>query len=277
MSGETVFDGEDLETIEGTLKEPMYRTGFDRNYWIWETPQPTSTYLVCADVARGDGKDYSVFHVLKLETMEFVAEYQGKVTPDIFSRILHDASREYNNALLVVENNSVGFAVLEKLIESNYENLYYSIKSTHEYVDKYTAETSSNSIAGFSTTSKTRPLIIAKMEEFVRNNLINIYSSRLYNEMKTFIWNNGKPEAMRNYNDDLIMACAVGCWVRDTALVVNKRDLEYKKAFLSSMMTSNTSLDSRIPGQIKSKNNRLQERKMEHRKVSEQFPWLLKG
>ncbi len=95
--------------------------------------------------------------------------------------------------------------------------------------------------------------------------------------MKTFIWNNGKPEAMRNYNDDLIMACAVGCWVRDTALVVNKRDLEYKKAFLSSMMTSNTSLDSRIPGQIKSKNNRLQERKMEHRKVSEQFPWLLKG
>ena len=277
MSGETVFDGEDLETIEGTLKEPIYRTGFDRNYWIWETPQPTSTYLVCADVARGDGKDYSVFHVLKLETMEFVAEYQGKVTPDIFSRILHDASREYNNALLVVENNSVGFAVLEKLIESNYENLYYSIKSTHEYVDKYTAETSSNSIAGFSTTSKTRPLIIAKMEEFVRNNLINIYSSRLYNEMKTFIWNNGKPEAMRNYNDDLIMACAVGCWVRDTALVVNKRDLEYKKAFLSSMMTSNTSLDSRIPGQIKSKNNRLQERKMEHRKVSEQFPWLLKG
>ena len=209
--------------------------------------------------------------------MEFVAEYQGKVTPDIFSRILHDASREYNNALLVVENNSVGFAVLEKLIESNYENLYYSIKSTHEYVDKYTAETSSNSIAGFSTTSKTRPLIIAKMEEFVRNNLINIYSSRLYNEMKTFIWNNGKPEAMRNYNDDLFMACAVGCWVRDTALVVNKRDLEYKKAFLSSMMTSNTSLDSRIPGQIKSKNNRLQERKMEHRKVSEQFPWLLKG
>ncbi len=56
------------------------------------------------------------------------------------------------------------------------------------------------------------------MEEFIRNNLIKIYSSRLLSEMKTFIWNNGRPEAMRSYNDDLIMACAVGCWVRDTAL-----------------------------------------------------------
>ena len=34
-------------------------------------------YLV-ADVARGDGADYSVFHIIKLETMEIVAEYQGK-------------------------------------------------------------------------------------------------------------------------------------------------------------------------------------------------------
>ena len=29
-----------------------------------------STYLIAADVARGDGKDYSVCHVIKLETME---------------------------------------------------------------------------------------------------------------------------------------------------------------------------------------------------------------
>ena len=41
-----------------------------------------------ADVARGDGADNSVFHVLKLNTMEAVAEYQGKPTLDMYSKIL---------------------------------------------------------------------------------------------------------------------------------------------------------------------------------------------
>ena len=72
----------------------------------------------------------------------------------------------------------------------------------------------SNSVAGFSMTSKTRPLIVSKMEEFIRNNLIKVYSNRLVSEMKTFIWRNGRPEAMISYNDDLIMACAIACYER---------------------------------------------------------------
>jgi hypothetical protein len=94
----------------------------------------------------------------------------------------------------------------------------------------------SNSVPGFTTSSKTRPLIIAKMEEFIRNKLITIYSSRLVDEFKTFIWNNNKAEAMRSYHDDLVMALAIGCWVRDTALTVNQRDLEYKKAMVGFNM-----------------------------------------
>ena len=94
-------------------------------------------------------------------------------------------------------------------------------------MDQVVAESVSNSVPGFTTSMKTRPLIVAKLEEFVRNELITINSPRLYNEMKTFVWNNGRPEAMRSYNDDLIMSCAIGCWVRDTALIENKRNIEY--------------------------------------------------
>ena len=75
-----------------------------------------------------------------------------------------------------------------------------------------------SAIAGFTTSMKTRPLIIAKMEEFIRNKLITINSLRLFHELKTFIWYNGKPQAMKGYNDDLVMALAIACWVRDTAL-----------------------------------------------------------
>lgn len=277
MSGETVFAPEDLETYINMCKEPKYKTGFDRNLWIWEQRQQGEDYFMSADVARGDGKDYSTALVFKTKTMEIVAEYRGKCTPDIFSKILYDIGVEYGNALLVVENNTVGFAVLDKLRESQYPNLYFSIKSTHEFVEEYQAENMNNAVAGFSMTSKTRPLIVAKMEEFIRNNLINIYSTRLLAEMKTFVWNNGRAEAMRSYNDDLIMACAVGCWIRDTALANSHRDLEYNKAFLGAITKSNSELDTRINGMIGVTNLKLRDSAKKHSKTVEQFPWLFKG
>ena len=79
--------------------------------------------------------------------------------------------------------------------------------------------------------------------------------------MKTFVWENGKPQAMKKHNDDLIMACAIGCWVKETALTVNKRAVEYQKAFLSSMNSTNKILNTAIPGmlgyeKIKKENNK---------------------
>ena len=277
MSGETVFHGEDIAWAQSLVREPKYRTGFDRNYWIWEEFSQDQDYLISADVARGDGRDYSVFLVVKLSTMEVVAEYQGKVTPDIFSEILLGAGKEYGNCMVVVENNSVGYSVLEKLREKNYSNIYHSIKSTHEYVDQVVAEHKSNAVAGFTTSSKTRPLVIAKMEEFIRNKLIRIYSARLLNEMKTFVWNNGKPEAMRSYNDDLVIACAIGCWIRDTALVENQRNSEYKKACLDSMIYTSDKLDTTIPGQNTYKNKSIFDKIQKAKTEYEQYPWMFKG
>ena len=277
MSGETVFSSEDIQTYLDKCSEPKYRTGFDRNLWIWKERNPGSNYLISADVARGDGKDFSVCHVFDIEAMEIVAEYRGKVTPDIFSRVLFDLGNEYSNALMVVENNSVGFAVLDKLKEMRYSNLYHSIKSTHEFVEEYQAEQMSNAVAGFSMTSKTRPLIVAKMEEFIRNNLITINSSRLLSEMRTFIWNSGRAEAMRSYNDDLIMACAIGCWVRDTALTVNKKDMEYNKAFIGAITKTSNEIDTRIKGMIGTRDLKFKEDMNKHQKTLQQYPWLYKG
>jgi len=276
-SGETVLHPDDIKFIEQNIKEPKYRTGFDRNFWIWEECKPENTYMITADVARGDGQDYSVFHVFKLETLEVVAEYQGKVAPDIFSNILFDAGQEYGDCLLVVENNSVGFAVLDKLKEMNYPNIYFSIKSTHEYVDQLTAEHSTNSVAGFTTSLKTRPIIVAKMEEFIRNKLIITYSSRLYDEFKTFIWNNGKAQAMRTRNDDLVMSFAIGCWIKDTVFVENKRKIEYQKACLNSMIKSDNIINTSIPGMREYKPVAQSKKMQESIEQQKEFFWILKG
>ena len=121
-SGETVINPEDLELILGGLQEPQYRAGFDRNFWIWEKYEEGVPYILSADVARGDGADFSCFHIVRVDTMTVVAaEYQGKPDLDMYSRILFDAGTEYGTCLLVVENVGVGIAVLEKLKDLQYK------------------------------------------------------------------------------------------------------------------------------------------------------------
>jgi hypothetical protein len=275
-SGETVIDPECMEWLLTQVKEPKYRTGFDRNFWIWEEHDPSCNYLMVVDVARGDAADYSTFHIFKLETLEIIGEYQGKATPDMYANMLNQVGREYGGCMLVVENNNIGYTVLDKLIDYAYPNLYYSIKSTHEYIEQHQAEVRNSAVPGFTTSMKTRPLIVAKLEEFIRNKLIKIYSSRTVNEMKTFIWKNGKPQAMKSYHDDLIMALAIGCWVRDTALQANARDLNYQRAFVDAIITSKTTLNTRISGQEGYKKDNVFDKMNESKQMYDQFKWIIK-
>jgi hypothetical protein len=275
-SGETVIDPDDMQWLLENTREPKYRTGFDRNFWIWEEYDPTCNYLMVADVARGDGADNSAFHIVKLETLEIIGEYQGKPTIDMYANMLNQVGREFGNAMLVVENNNIGYSVLDKLVDHAYPNIYFSIKSTHEYIEQYQAENRTSAVAGFTTTMKTRPLIVAKLEEFIRNKLIKVYSSRTINEMKTFIWRNGRPQAMKGYNDDLIMALAIACWVRDTALQANARDLNYQKAFVDAIMTSRTTMNTQIKGQIGYKKDNILDKIDEAKKTYDEFMWIIK-
>ena len=275
-SGETVIGSQDLARMDAEAREPIFRTGFDRNLWLWEQYDSNSTYLLVADVARGDGSDYSVFHLTKLETMEVIGEYQGKPTLSDFAYLLSNTAREFGNCLLVVENNSLGISVLEKLREMGYPNIYHSAKGSHEFVEAAESYDSERVVPGFTTSSKTRPLVIAKMEEFIRNKQIRFYSTRLASEFKTFIWNDNRAQAMRSYHDDLVMSLAISCWVKDTALTVNVREIEYKKAMVNSMVASNSVFITSIPGMkghnIKGFKQESWDRAMEQK----QYGWILR-
>ena len=95
------------------------------------------------------------------------------------------------------------------MLSLGYPHLYFSKKGTHEYVDPVQALSDSTTIPGFTTSVKTRPLIISKLEEYIRNKVLFSPSSRFVDELKTFIWRNGKPEAQKGSNDDLILSCAI--------------------------------------------------------------------
>jgi hypothetical protein len=193
-----------------------------------------------ADCARGDGGDFSAFHVIDVETMEQVAEYKGQLTTKDYGNLLVSIATEYNNALLVVENNNIGWATLQQIIDRNYQNTFYSatdltvVDVERSYSNKLNSA-DKKLVAGFTTTSKNRPLIISNLELFFRQKQIIMKSKRLYEELNVFTWNGPRAEAMKGYNDDLVMSIGIGLWVRETALKLRNDQIAYNKAMISKI------------------------------------------
>ena len=159
--------------------------------------------MVVADVSRGDGKDYSAFHVIDMEALVQVAEYKDQIGTREYGNLLVSVATEYNDALLVVENNNVGWDVVNTVIDRGYKNLYYSSKKDEiSATDWMYRDTMSDMIPGFSVTSKNRPLIITKLLEYIGDHICIIRSKRLVDEMRVFIWKNGKAQAQEaRYRD----------------------------------------------------------------------------
>lgn len=237
-SGDIVFHSEWLEFIQDTsIIEPCEKRGLDQNYWVWEYPDYTREYMIIADVARGDGKDYSTFHVMDIQSNTQVAEFKGQLPTKEFGYMLVNVATEYNNALLVVENASIGWATIDAIIERNYLNLYHSPKSDQLTAESYIQnfEGSSNLTPGFTLSLKTRPLVINKLREFVGDRSVTIKSRRLLDEMRVFVWKNGRAEAQTGYNDDLIMPFSIGMYLRDTSLRFQQQSMDLTRATLGNI------------------------------------------
>ena len=274
-SGDTVFEPDDMSFYEQTYqKDPLERRGVDGNFWVWEGVDYTKSYMVVADVARGDGRDYSAFHIFDIETATQVGEYKGKIAPRDFGNMLVGIASEYNEALLVVENANIGWATIEQILEREYRNLFYSATNNMETVETYMHKFERDKLVpGFTMSARTRPLVIAKMIEYIRDHSATIQSKRLMSEMRVFVWKNGKAQAQDRYNDDLIISCATALYVRDTALRLRQQGIDLARAQLSSF----TNLNQKNKAVIKSVGNQQNNPYIiDNGRTTEDISWILK-
>jgi hypothetical protein len=232
-SGETFLDSNTLEWLSSIVEKPIAREGFDRNVWVWKYPLSEHSYILSADVSRGDAKDYSTFHIIDTDENEIVAEYKGKIRPDNFAELINEFGLKYNKALVCPENNSYGYATVLKLQELKYPKIYYR-KKKQVYVGDYVPPSSAD-IAGFNTNGKSRSTILAKLEEVLRNRQLISYSSRFYEELKVFTWSTGRAQARKGFNDDLVMSLAIGAWLFDGSSEYSKNTQGLNEAMLGGM------------------------------------------
>jgi len=280
-SGNTVIDYETIAYYEKeVVKEPVSKEGFDGNTWVWVESQPGKSYVVCGDVARGDGLDFCAAHVIDLDTMEQCAEYRGKIPPETFGEVLLELSHRYNEAMLIVENNSVGFATIQKILDEQYHNLYWTRKNENVmFFDPLNWNLPGpNKIPGFQTTMRTRPLVISALSEGLRSKEFKMYSSRLLDELKTFIWvnegNKVKAEALEGYNDDLTISAGIGLFARNTTLRSYSKDSEQVNAMLGVMeVQKHGSVAEDVSIQQEIERKKYDQYKVPH--IDEDLRWLL--
>ena len=162
--------------------------------------------------------------------------------------MLVTVATEWNNALLAIENANIGWAAIQPALDRNYENIFYTYKDDG-YVDLevqllkgYDIKDKTKMVPGVSTTSRTRPLMISALEMYMREGTPIIKSKRLIQELFVFVWLNGKAQAQVGYNDDLVMAYAIGLWLRDTSLKLRQHGIDLNKRALSKVQKTDTTI-----------------------------------
>ncbi|KKL10751.1 hypothetical protein LCGC14_2552700, partial [marine sediment metagenome] len=139
----------------------------------------------------------------------------------------------------------LGWDVVQTAIDREYKNLFHR-SADLRYIDphsiihrKFDMKPEEKTVAGFTTSTKTRPLLISKLDTYFRDRSIIVHSQRLIDELYVFIYNSvGKPEAQRSYNDDLVISLCLALWVRDTALRLRQQGIEINKKALDSFETN---------------------------------------
>ena len=77
-------------------------------------------------------------------------------------------------------------------------------------------------------------------DRYISDKGVTIQSRRLVEEMKVFIWKNGRAEAQTGYNDDLVMSFGIAMYIRDTALKLRHRGLDATRNALNNITVNRT-------------------------------------
>ena len=228
LSGANVFDSEKLLARLQSITKPI-RTGYfkydydglkitniewvnDKNngyiniYQLPNTPAITK-YCLGGDTA-GDGSDYFTGHILDARTGVQCAVLKHEFDADQYTRQMYCLGKYYKWALIGIEANFDTYPIREL------ERLGYPNQYIRETFDKYTGKMEKR--FGFKTTTITRPAIISKLKEVVRDHTETINDKDTLEELLTIIKNEkGKAEAPAGCHDDQMMGLAIAHEIKE--------------------------------------------------------------
>ena len=229
--GKTVFDARAIQKRLESIPKPIKTGYFTYDYdglhitnikWVsdksgyiklYDVPRLTE-YCIGGDTA-GEGSDYFVADVIDAKTGIQVAKLRHQFDADQYTRQMYCLGRYYRDALIGIEANFDSYPIREL------QRLGYPKQYTREAQDTYTGKTEKR--YGFKTTSLTRPTIISKLIEIVREHCDTINDKDTLEELLTIIRNEkGRIEAPQGGHDDQMMSLAIAHEIRDQVVFLNE-------------------------------------------------------
>ena len=233
LSGKNVFDTEVILNRLDKLQKPLKvgyfiydydglkisnikwvndKDGYIRIYQVPNVPAMTE-YCIGGDTA-GEGSDYFTGHVLDAKTGNQVAVLRHQFDADQYTRQMYCLGIYYKKALIGIEANFDSYPIME-LQRLGYLNQYTRVAQ-----DTYTKKTEKR--FGFKTTQLTRPTIISRLVEIVREHCETINDKATLEELLTIVKNEkGRIEAPQGGHDDMMMGLAIAHHIREQVVFPN--------------------------------------------------------
>ena len=256
-SGSMVFDRYQVKEFETACRPPRFigdvygdadngekalcnlRFSEDRQgmLWIWALPESaesapseadtivTNRYLCVVDVGGRSAKaDWSVIVVFDRLNMvdgdppTVVAQWYGHCDIDRLAWKAAQVAAFYDDALLVIESNTLETHDRERQLEGGDQSLYILNQISLIYPNLYARRQSEDEIRqgvprkyGFHTNIATKPMIISSLIRVVREKLYVERDSRVLDEYLAYERKqNGSYGAIVGRHDDLLMTRAIG-------------------------------------------------------------------
>ncbi len=225
--GKTVFDARAIQARLETIPRPIKTGYFDYAYdglkitdikWINDkggyielytlpTQRSFTEFAIGGDTA-GEGSDYFVADVIDAKTGDQVAKLRHQFDADQYTRQMYCLGKYYKDALIGIEANFDSYPIMEL------QRLGYPKQYVRTAQDTYTGKTEKR--YGFKTTSLTRPTIISRLIEIVREHCETINSKDTLEELLTIVRNEkGRIEAPQGGHDDQMMSLAIAHHIRE--------------------------------------------------------------
>lgn len=221
----------DLSTIYFRISEieTWYYNGFVYNF---ETESASHTYCTNrfvthnCDPSRGVSADRTAIEIIDMDgedenglpIIEQVGEYVGKKLGDDIGGMVYQYANLYNEAYVVVDcTGGQGDALILTMIQLGYKNFYYEDGNQKTYTVQNQSDKPlnfSDRLPGFHFQGNRYP-VLASFAGMVRSNEFKIRSTRVINELDTWIFEGetGRMNHQEGSHDDTICSLAMALFV----------------------------------------------------------------
>lgn len=246
-SGRKVFSSEDVEQFRPACRAPRwigeiygsadegekaieglrFKKEADGRLFMWhdversDEEEVTDRYLVVVDVCKGHTKNADFADILVIDRLsmmdgeppEVAAEWHGHIDMDKLAWKATQVAAYYNNALLVIESNTLETNNTKG--EAEYIlTLIHEVYGRQLYARKQSAEDIRQGLPkkyGYHTNPLTKKVVIYNLKVVIRERLYIEREEACLDEYLTYVeTENNVFEAMEGYHDDRLMTRAIG-------------------------------------------------------------------